>query len=839
MENPDSGGSGSLEEMPWDGTNPSLNRFYSNTPLVKENWNKLFPYKIMVIDARTNSVIVGDRSTSQAKIKVETTSTGSEISFPTNTGRKWEYTLPISPQSLATDTTFAINLTATQQGVVEEHNGVVFKNISVSMTMGVYPSRESVESSLKPAQTGFQVVFENTIDSASRLAKSIDKVKNVFSTAAASKKPENYDPKEGQLYSTGYYQALYLQRFLEQYSLAKKDPVNQHWRLCFANFKDNEFYLVTPQRFRISRSVQNPMVYNCDLQLKAFRRIDLESEKSDKDLRFKINDPNFYQRAVNTIAAARSVMSNSVNTINAIRADFRRPFEVLRQASVLLKDAAGVIVTGADLIPSVIKDMDDQIAQAIANRADAADILRAGPSAKNLRLIKEFGSISKANGTQIGSAGSNVSTKGNPAMNPFSKPEANFDLLNMVSVQDLAPNEAIQERIDRDTENIKSLTVDQLKAHSEEIRSLVQDLANQFGAGDEVAYEILGLPKPKIRAIPLSIDELEILDSLYEVLGVYNKLTATQDLDRQRILNPIQFTKQTANEYGIEFDDAQAKVLVPVPYKLSIEEIANRYLNDPKRWIEIAALNNLRSPFIDEEGFRLKILSNGEDRRFTIEYDSRVYLGKKIFLESDTVSRFTRNIIQLDRIGETTLLVTVDGAPDMSILKTIDNAEVKMYQSGTVNSQDLIFIPIDSKTMPDDGILPPEAFRGDEAVALSKVDFLLDETGDIVMDSGGDIKLAAGMTNLIQALRTMTLTVLGSDITAKDVGIPAGVGLSVSEVQAQAIFSQIETQIDADPRFDGVEDMKVALDGPLLKVNISVREANNGGIVPISFTVKR
>ena len=48
-----------------------------------------------------------------------------------------EFVLPINPQAISVSVPFAISLIPTTRGILEEHNGTVFRNISISGTTGV------------------------------------------------------------------------------------------------------------------------------------------------------------------------------------------------------------------------------------------------------------------------------------------------------------------------------------------------------------------------------------------------------------------------------------------------------------------------------------------------------------------------------------------------------------------------------------------------------------------------------------------------------------------------------------------------------------------------------
>ena len=80
-------------------------------------------------------------------------------------------------------------------------------------------------------------------------------------------------------------------------------------------------------------------------------------------------------------------------------------------------------------------------------------------------------------------------------------------------------------------------------------------------------------------------------------------LTATNQLDDQQILNGEEFVSALAATSDIAFTIPNSKIQVPVPFGLTMEQIAMRYLGDPQLWLEIATLNDLREPYIDENGF--------------------------------------------------------------------------------------------------------------------------------------------------------------------------------------------------------------------------------------------
>src|SRR5271166_5709691 len=96
--------------------------------------------------------------------------------------------------------------------------------------------------------------------------------------------PITFRPEDGDIASnenlttTSLYNAQKLQQFLEQYAEAKKNPANAGWRLVFDIPKQNQSLIVTPMSFTWNENVSNPMEVKYNLQLKAWRRINIKDQ---------------------------------------------------------------------------------------------------------------------------------------------------------------------------------------------------------------------------------------------------------------------------------------------------------------------------------------------------------------------------------------------------------------------------------------------------------------------------------------------------------------------------------------------------------------------------------
>lgn len=826
----------SAASVPWNNTS---SRFWAPMTIDPARWDQLFPYRLVVIDANTNQVVGGQSGNPTVKM---ITNEGNTIIAFEPLGQQWIFRLPITPEQLSITDQYAINTSATIRGVMEEHSGLRFKMIQASGTMGVWPYRSSVTS--PPGSPSIvQSLFGGTIESATGLVSQFSRVLSTATSNHPANKPKTNRPEQTDAgpTSTGYYHALALQQFLEQYAEAKKDPDNASWRLVFDIPKQNQSFVVTPLQFQWLQNAQKPTQINYAMQLKAWRRIDLTEKVSAVKPGIQSLSPGVMQRILNTINEARKLTSSAIDLIGAVRSDVERPLDVLRQTSLFVKDLVGVAITACDLpfqiqrdYASSIKDslniLSGSISQASSDPKVRSAILGIGASSA---LVEGLSLSSVASG-QLGKQSSTAQTI-NPQDNVFRQPERNFTLMDQVPVFSMSLNNAQLTAVDQVVANSRTITVDDLKTFRAVIQDLALQLANNFGAGDTYYSQIYNRPTPTTRITPMTLDEYELLKSLYDVMQSYDILTATTDVDDAQKQTNMEYVAGLAETAGIEFNLPNSKILAPVPFGLTIEQIAARYLGDPQRWLEIVTLNNLRDPYIDENGFQRPLLSNATGRQITISSIQEMYIGQRVVLKSSTQTPSARRILGIDRLSDTSYLLSLDGEPNLDNFITADSAYLQAYLPGTVNSQQKIFIPSNLAVPNDPNILVPTSVANDPLVGLSKVDWLLTETGDIATNSFGDFRFAAGITNLVQALKLKISTPKGSLLTHPDYGLGIRAGMMNSDVNVQDIYNSINKLIEEDPRFQGLDSLQISLNGPVLSISMGVMLAGQNGVFPLTF----
>lgn len=818
--------------LPWGSS--ELDKYFPFLNIAPERWNQLFPYRLLVYDIEKEE-IVRSSGNSGTNPKIQAKNQNDSLSISVEFSDNWVCTLPITPQQFSITDIFAITNTPTLRGILEEHNGVKYKQITMSGSTGVYPARQAFASTNQSPKTFIESIFTGTTNAFGNLSNSFNALRNLAtSSKGPAKTPVSYDQNQ-----TGYYHAHYVQQFLEQYAIAKKNPDNKAWRLVLDIPKDNTSYFVTPVSFSLTKSVQKPMEHQYAIQFKAWKRVDL----NNKVISTKPNVPglntNDYQKIIDATVAMRQVVQDSYNTIRAVRSDILTVANDARQFTIFVKDIANISYTAADLPNQIIKDLQDTFTSGYLDLKNA----NINFTAADQKIVNQINQLADLNeGAKQNTTPNNSQLqayiKTSPVNNVFNDPAKNFSFFNAMNIDQVEMTTQQSQTFENEVDKVRNFTVQDLKDKRQTLYSLALDLSNQFGANDPTINKILNRPTPNARPYPFSIEENTILNAIYNMVQAYDNITSTRFVDENKKLSPLKYTGDLARANNIPFNDqSTAKILVPVPYNSTIEEIAQRYLKDSSRWMEISTLNYLREPYIDESGFTLNLLSNGDARQFTVNSKANLFLGQKISLASTTVPMFSRTIIGIQTLTEFSFLITVDGEADLSSLTTTDKAYMKAYLPGTVNSQDFIYIPtnepVDTETYPT--LIP--GLKQDALVGLAKVDFLLTDNMDVALDGNGDFRISSGITNLIQALKIKFSVEKGTWLAHPDFGIGVGVGSSAADVNATELFKDIQNVVLADGRFSGIQNLKVDIKPPTVTISLEVTVRQTKGIVPISFTI--
>ena len=214
------------------------------------------------------------------------------------------YYLDIPPQSITQKEVFATNIQATRKGIIVESEGVVFKDIVIQGTTGVFPGHRG----------GFNGPQANFTD-----------------ITAPPSAPAGVDAKTGRSKDSsekvvsGYEEFLGLRQFFLNYA-ADKVKTNGDLFLVFLNEKDNQSLIVEPLEFTMERSSKSPMTYNYKIVLKSIGNL-----TSAFRIKENANPLNVLDKIGNVAANVSAAVGQGRAAINATAGLFRKTFQAIDQ----------------------------------------------------------------------------------------------------------------------------------------------------------------------------------------------------------------------------------------------------------------------------------------------------------------------------------------------------------------------------------------------------------------------------------------------------------------------------------------------------------------------------
>lgn len=432
-----------------------------------------------------------------------------------------------------------------------------------------------------------------------------------------------------------------------------------------------------------------------------------------------------------------------------------------------------------------------------------------------------------------------------------------FDLVGVNSLELSTEEEQI-------IEDEKSRVEAFIRTDFEEIRDAIakerDDLADIVGLTDadyNRIYDRSAVPEQ----ITVTLADIELMKQLMDSIISVEFILANSFSLEPDLIDPFVLARQNANNSEIEIGNYSSGVLVRLEYGQSLQQLAGIHLGDPDKWIDIAIANGLKAPYIDEIGEKLSLLSNGDGNQINLastdtEGESnldKLFIGQVILLKSDTEKfsdqRIILNIKVIPISGE--LVLELDGEPDLNRYKINEDAHIRVFKPNTINSNFFILIPSEDP-LPDSRKSEEPFFlkNAGEDEKRAKIDLALSNTADLIFTSTDDVQLSYGLDNAVQAVQLKISIQQGSLSRHRDFGlidITGRTNQNISQLK-NVLTSSIVEQIAADDRFDRIErlnirqlltndDLGTAPSG--FAIELSVRLAGSGRVIPISFTVSK
>ena len=794
--------------------------------------------------------------------------------------------LPLPPESIAISTPVASNLGVSLKGIYEEHNSAPLRNIAMAGTTGVLPrifDESDADSETKgSAKTNAVADILNKVqkfgprvgagatagaagrlrDSAGRLSSTVNNLYGVLTGQPLAKKSsvllEDMANKKF-LASTGFAWFHRLSRFLDYYLAKKKTKEGRNLRLMLFMHKDQMYYTCSLRSYSFSK-VAGTLEYKYNLQLTAWRRHPtnpLESGRLRPLDTVAIRGTDQFNRvalAIQAIRQARGVVSDSINVLRGIRQDVSDVFiKPLKELALLGKTSIDAVVTAADLRGNIINDLKTslfnsfQVAEQQGGKQNkviqelAKKNIEAGPPQAGGTERSAFGDERQRNESFAEREAIFTKPNASPINQIFDDPDAFANLLDEVELDDLDISEQMSEKIDEELERISTLNADYFRRRRDEMEGFISSIVDSFGGGDATYRRIKGLPPVKDTFRKLSIDNALLLAELENGLQAMDSMISVlEEQNAAEIDSYAEFYANLAFQNDIPFTRANSKFWVPFPFGSSLEQLAVQYLGSADRWIEIAAINGLREPFVDENGSIKPFISSASGNIVSVADNKDLYIGQKIIIQSDTQVPTIRKIVAIDRLSSVQTLLRVDGDADLNRYTLEDNGSIKHFLPDTVNSNHYIAIPSTEAVNSEDVVRvtvgPDENPR---LIQVAKVDFKLNSLGDLALDSGGDVLRSYGMANLQQAALIRLKTPQQSIVSDPSFGNPIQPGVSSADFDLTAAYESLKSMFLDDPRFADVPLLSLNQSGPGVEITALIDVAESGLFLPVVTQVPR
>lgn len=775
-------------------------------------WNKSYPFKLMFKIYQ---------ETEDGKGSYITPTTGKDLTVI-------EFVLPIPPQDLNISMPFANVLQPTLGGIVEQTSGAPFREIVLSGVTGVNIIKNSAHSN--------SVINDIALYGGSVLGSTLNQTENFLFNArnivgSQSKvdgrgilnNPYGTSPTdETSVYfkSTGFYQIEALKSFLEKYAELKKFGRNldgfhsKNLRLVFANYKDGSFYAVSGVNFIIRRSANDPLMYNYTITLRAFRRVSpdaLESSMSIPKIKFT---KNYFVNSVFKLNSALEILENVSQGISALTGDVGNGIRRIGQsANILLKNGGGIALALKDFPDSAQKNIIDTASKIPGNIGNQFNSL--------------MNKINSYSGSDTNTSSKSSSLTGNPL---YDKSQLQDRLIT-----DFYLSKDVQASLRNFIDQNSKKTKTDFDNDRDSLITYASNLANISGANTQT---YLNTYNQGTASAPASLDQptAEALFALNEMVQQFDGLSARSIRNSEVLPTSLEYIAGLATESGIAFRQPVSKFAVPFPYGSSLERLALQYLGDANRWHEIAALNGLASPFIDETGWKKSLTTNGNGDKVYVSEIENVYLNQTVYLVSNKVPRTKCRVLGIVKVGNNYQITLNKSSLDN--FKVTDFATLEGFLPNTVNSQQVVYIPSDV-SIPEVGVFNniPGVNQYDPLIQAAGADLLLDDNGDLIVTKDGDTRLAYGIQNITQMIKNALSIEKGTIIQHPEYGLGFRVGSSLADLDLDTIRNTAQGLFSDNEVFSGVQSVYAEQSGPYIKLTIVVGVKGLGSQIPITFNL--
>jgi hypothetical protein len=288
------------------------------------NWYKTIPYALRIVNFGNTSNASSPGSVGGAIAAAQ--ALGGNGPPPPESNLPMFYFFPVNPESISINTPFATVVTPTIGGVVQEHSGAVFYNITINGTTGVLPELDhstgiprNTTEDLRPLGKPATLINANALGGFGQGAI------NAINSIAAAITGTSSKLVSGKNHRNAGYTAFHvLYKFIWLYHFAKSNGAKQQLR--FMNYKDNNQYDCVVTNFTLNRDKGRPHLYQYSIQLKGWKLATANAQPSftnaDRLKNLGLDEgPSFKATAFRLINNTKTVLNGAAGLLNAAAGD--------------------------------------------------------------------------------------------------------------------------------------------------------------------------------------------------------------------------------------------------------------------------------------------------------------------------------------------------------------------------------------------------------------------------------------------------------------------------------------------------------------------------------------
>lgn len=754
----------------------------------------------------------------------------------------WQFTLPIPPRSLRIQTPIPTDLILNEDGAVEITNDIRLRVISLQGTTGVLPLRPAARyAPFSRAQTIIAgVASRNFAD-------------NVASRGAEA---QRYLPPsvvtDDQILGdvgkvSGYAQFLELEKFIERYHAFKKTKDGRECRLALAVWKSQHVWLLTLQSFDLARVIPDVYSYPYSIVGRSDGRISLDAAPAAFQGPAPLSaDPKTLASTLRTMNAVRSALAQRADLIGSASGNFSTLVnEPARSISLALRDLSGVSASLADLPRSIVAASKAAVVSLIASRAGSdaipSGLARAAAMGSEVERVRALGALLARSDTRTAALLSSGALANLPANDIFANPEKHHEFFVGIKPGDLQLPLAVSAAISAERARVAAVTAEEYSRQRAGVQLAADKLAAMVGLSSPTYEATIGLELPPAQRAATDDD--------FQSLFALNQLAMTLDLMAARAPRQVdataaamEYVSGLASDAGMSVEVPRSKLAVPFPAGMTLQQVSAMYLpntdlDDGAQ--ELATLNNLREPFVDEIGRAISILAPPTGKTVTIGEDGAgLVAGQQVVLSARSQPDLSAIVLSLSRVGGSWL---VGLSVDASGYAPSQGGYLRVFAPGTIRGGQILWIPSQEDPSEDDFDVLDPSTPADQLplLKISGTDLLLDQNGDIVITPDGDFLYARGLALVTQAVRVAIGTPRGALLRHPSFGLREVVGLRTGDFDLKDVTKSIQETFADDPLFRSVDAVAVSQDGPTIDVATTLSVAGSNRPVPVSVQLRQ